>query len=337
MVRNLSNSKYYDLLINRMNFNNCHHDSSKIYAGSDNHSDSVFYHGLSGFGITWSYLLVHLLLLLVGFLGFVLNTFCFITLRHKESWLDISVIFITNLACSDIIMDMVCIYIVIYNLVHYKNYYECAFRLGLVTGIALNSALQLLGLTLDRYFKILHPYKYVRIFSESSAKIYCALSWLISSVISLLPIFGLRRPPDCGLEYCSFFGVLTDEFLIVNIVCFYSTIVCMLFCYVRIMSVAWTQNKECAKKRITKHLWWKPTKTVMVLLMFYVLCWLPMSKYSNLVIFTQISAHWNFFSLFLPMYSRPNVFCYLFKSCTSWIMVTNLSSSATIDLVSLVL
>jgi hypothetical protein len=252
--------------------------SAEYDVGSDN-QQLVIYYGVNGFGISWTYLVIHIALASVAFVGIALNSFTLWALRGKDSGLDVSIIFISNLAASDIINDVMCIYLVFYNLIHYKNYYECAFRTGVVTGMNLNSALQLSALTLERYFKIIHPFKYVSVFKDKTAKLFCACSWILSTILSLLPLFGLRQPPSHGIEYCSYFGVLTDEYLILTTTCFYLVILISVLCYYKILAASFAQSKKCYNKHTTKHLWWKPTKTVLILFLFYFACWIPLSKY----------------------------------------------------------
>ena len=246
----------------------------------DSNDKLVIYYGVNGFGISWTYLVIHIVLASVAFVGFSLNSFTLWALRGKDSGLDVSIIFILNLAISDVINDVMCVYLVLYNLIHYKNYYECAFRTGVLIGINFNSALQLLALTLERYFKIIYPYKYVYIFKEETAKLFSACAWILSTVLSLLPIFGLRQPPIHGTDYCSFFGVQTDGYLILMTVCFYMVMLIVSLCYYKILSVSFAQTRKCFDKQTTKHLWWKPTKTVLILFLFYFACWVPLSKYT---------------------------------------------------------
>lgn len=240
--------------------------------------DPVLYYGMNGFGITWTYLLLHLGLVLVALVGILLNSFAIWSLRDKDSDLDVSIIFISNLAFSDIISDVMGIYLALYNLIHYKNYYECAFRIGLATGINFNCVLQLLALTLDRYCKIIHPYKYVHIFKAKPAKIFCMCAWLLSGTLCLLPVLGLRQPPIHGVNYCSFFGIMKNAYLILMTVCFYAVFLILVYSYYRILWASWEQSRRFNQLPTTKQLWWKPTKTVLILIVFYCICWIPLGK-----------------------------------------------------------
>ena len=251
-------------------------------------SDSVIYFGVNGYGITWSYFLTHLVLVIVAGTGILLNTVALQIVHIKSPFNDVSQIFISHLAMSDIFNGIICIYVVLYNLIHYKNYYECAFRTGLTTCINLNSSIHILSLTFDRYFKIMHPYKYVQLFTEKRMKVFSSSAWIFAAVLGMMPILGWRRPPLHGITYCSYFGVLETRYLTLMCILFYTILLAMLYCYFSIICVAWNQKKKVIDRprdrkaaydyRNTKALWWAPTKTVIILISFYSCCWLPTGK-----------------------------------------------------------
>lgn len=241
---------------------------------------SVLYFGLNGYGITWIYVIVHIFMALVALLGIFLNVFSLFVINRKEHGTDMSIIFISNLACSDFVYDIWGLYLVLYNMVHYKNYYECAFRFGLAIGICFNSLLQLLALTVDRFTKIIYPYQYVRIFKERSANIFCVLSWSFSGLFGLLPLLGVRKPMTHGTAYCSFFGVLDDFYLILVTTLFCLVFVMLIACYIRIWWASFTQSKHMYGPGRIRHLWLSPTKTIVILIVFYCLCWFPLGKCS---------------------------------------------------------
>ena len=270
--------------------------------GSNVQSDFVLYVGISGYKITWTYFLTHIFLLLVAGTGIILNVIAFKIVQIRSPLHDISQIFISHLAMSDIFNGAVCIYVVLYNLVHYKNYYECAFRSGLVTCINLNSSIHLLSLTFDRYLKIIYPYKYFQLFTEKKIKIFSPCVWIFAGTLGLLPILGWRRPLQNGIAYCTYFGVLDTSYLTTTAAIFSLVLIVMIYCYVNIIFVACNQRNEAIglpnnknvvsnstkavyDHRNTKALWWTPTKTVVILITFYSFCWFPTGKFTNFIYF----------------------------------------------------
>ena len=252
-------------------------------------SKSVLYYGVNGFGITWIYCFTHIVLLVIAGFGIFLNAVALKIVSVKSPFHDASHNFISHLAMSDIFIGVICIYNVLYNLIHYKNYYECALRTGIASCMVLNSSIHLLFLTFDRYFKIMHPYKYVQFFNnDRRLKILSRCTWLFAAVFGLLPILGWRRPPMTGTTYCSYFGVLDRGYLITMFSLFFVIMLIMFYCYISILCVAWNQRRsviETPKERRsgydhrnTKALWWAPTKTVIILITLYCCCWIPVGK-----------------------------------------------------------
>ena len=260
-------------------------NTSFMHSGSN-----TLYYGLNGYGITWSYFLIHIAMILTAGAGILLNTAALRIVRSESCVNDGSKIFISHLATSDIFNGIICIYNAFYNLVHFKNYYECAFRTGLSTCINLNSSLHLLSLTFDRYFKIIHPYKYVRLFTETRMKLFSSCTWVVSITLGLLPILGWRLPSFNGLLYCSYFGVLDKQYLSLMCVLFFFIYFMLFYCYICIICAAWNQRRRIMVSLNdasaytswnTKALWWAPTKTVLILITFYSCCWLPIGMFTS--------------------------------------------------------
>ena len=255
-------------------------------------SSSVFYYGVNGFGITWIYFFTNIVLLIVAGIGIFLNVLALKIVSIKSPLHDASHNFISHLAMSDIFIGVICIYNVIYNLIHYKNYYECTLRTGIATCIALNSSLHLLLLTFDRHFKIMHPYKYIQYFNnDKRLMIISRCAWLFAGTLGIVPILGWRRPLVNVIEYCSYFGVLDKRYLMLMFSLFFGIMLVMFYCYVSILCVAWNQRRRVVQSpngtksgynhRNTKALWWAPTKTVIILITLYCCCWMPTGKPSR--------------------------------------------------------
>ena len=202
---------------------------------------------------------------------------------------DVSNNFISHLAMSDTFIGIICVYNVLYNLIHYKNYYECALRTGIATCITLNSSIHLLFFSFDRYFKIMHPLKYIKYFSnENRLKIFSRCTWLFAGILGLLPILGWCQPPTNGMKCCSYFGVLDKQYLILMTSLFFGIMLMMFYCYISILCVAWNQrrkdfqsnNQNSCGRRNTKAHRWAPTRTVMILITVYSCCWMPTGRAS---------------------------------------------------------
>ena len=257
-------------------------------------STAVLYYGVNGFGVTWNYFLINIVLFFVAGTGIILNSVALKILSIKSPLPNVSHNLISHLARSDIFVGVICIYSVLYNLIDYKNYYECAFRSGIASCITLNSSIHLLFLTFDRYFKIMHPFKYIKYFSnDNRLKIFSRCTWVFAGILGLLPILGWRRPPINGTEYSSYFGVLDRGYLMLVTSLFFGILLIMFYCYITIVCVACNRKRRVRRslndkqsstthdQRKTKALWWAPTRTVIILITLYCCCWIPTGKLFN--------------------------------------------------------
>ena len=260
---------------------------------NDTTSSSALYYGVNGFGVTWDYFLINIVLFFVAGTGIILNAIALKIVSTKSPLHDVSHNFISHLAMSDIFVGLICIYTVLYHLIDYKNYYECCFRTGIATCICLNSSIHLLLITFDRYFKIKHPFKYIKYFrNEKRLRILSLSTWLFAGTLGLLPILGWRRPPIHGVEYCSYFGVLPKPYLTLMTSLFFTILLIMLYCYISIVYVACKQRKDVkwqsggdqaarSSSQRRKAVWWGPTRTVIILISLYLCCWMPTGKYTT--------------------------------------------------------
>ena len=171
----------------------------------------ILYYGLNGYGISVPYFCVTLFTFVVAVPAVLLNGIVARILFGRDFREDAACIFISHLALSDLSSGILLFYNAIYNLIHYKQYYECAVRFGLVNGVFLNSALIIFALTSERYAKIIFPYRYVTWFTPSRAKLFTILSWTISLIFCQAPLYGWNN--SISEAYCRYFGVFTKDFL----------------------------------------------------------------------------------------------------------------------------
>ena len=251
-------------------------------------SSSVLYYGVNGFRVTWDYFLINIVLFFVAGAGIILNAIALKIVSTKSPLRDVSHNFISHLAMSDIFVGLICIYTVLYDLTGNRNYYECCFRTGIVTCISLNSSIHLLLITFDRYFKIKHPFKYIKYFSnEKRLRLLSVSTWLFAATLGLLPILRWRRPPIHGVEYCSYFGVLPKQYLIFMTSLYFTILFIMLYCYISIVYVACKRrNSQSDGDKVArsnsqrrKAVWWGPTRTMIILITLYLCCWMPTGNF----------------------------------------------------------
>lgn len=253
---------------------------------ADNVTDSyIIYYGLNGYGITCFYLGINILVFFIAIAAALFNGVIIFILFGRDFSEDVSCIFISHLALSDFLSGILLLYNTIYNLIHYKLYYECAVRFGLVNGVFLNSSITLLFLTIERYAKIILPYRYANMITATRAKLAMMLSWMICITFCQAPLFGWNQ--DTSEEFCRYFGVFTKLFLKLYSALMSSITLVILLMYFHILFIALKQNKKIRNdrqdelKKSHTHIWWKPTKTALIIVGIHLISWFPTGKYSS--------------------------------------------------------
>ena len=94
-----------------------------------------------------------------------------------------------------------------------KNFEACLFMNSLLLLLCTGSIFSLVAVTMDRYFAILHPMTYTTTSSKSTARVVIGVSWILASVVGLLPLMGwnLGRPP---VPRCFFMEVIDLKYLV---------------------------------------------------------------------------------------------------------------------------
>ncbi|GFS16677.1 adenosine receptor A2b [Elysia marginata] len=82
------------------------------------------------------------------------------------------------------------VYNTAYNVINFQDYLECLLRCGIMMGLLITSALHLAFLTVDRYVKIIMPYRYEHIFTINSLIMIAVVLWVVSITICFAPAMG---------------------------------------------------------------------------------------------------------------------------------------------------
>ncbi|XP_013793576.1 adenosine receptor A2b-like, partial [Limulus polyphemus] len=123
-----------------------------------------------------------------------------------------------------------------------ENSFEgCMFMLSLLVVLCTISILNLVAVSLDRYWAILHPFSYhQRITGRAVAGIIISC-WVLGLIVGFLPLLGWNSGPDAGGK-CFFVKIMDYNFLVFL---YFATIVypsiLMAFFYGRIYHVVLKQ------------------------------------------------------------------------------------------------
>lgn len=117
----------------------------------------------------------------------------------------------------------------------------CLLMLSVLVLLCTVSILNLVAVTLDRYWAILHPFCYKRTMNRRAAGYVILGCWFLGTLVGLLPILGWNNGPE-DEGRCLFIPVMHYDFLVLI---FFATIVypalLMAFCYGRIYLVVLKQ------------------------------------------------------------------------------------------------
>jgi len=239
---------------------------------------------LVSFEITPMYLIINIVFVFASLLAIVLNVgILYMIFVDDDFDQDISCILIKHLSVSDLFCAVMAIYNVIYNLVHYKIFIECIFRFALGNGIALNSSMIIFAITVDRYVKIISPLKYNTIFTVSRASKAMVVNWLVCMLACLIPVLGWNN--QLPHNKCSYFGAFTKTYLTGFAMTILIAIILIIVMYGHILTIAikqqtdiLVQNGATVLSRCHRNIWWRPTKTTLIIVGTNIISAVPPSK-----------------------------------------------------------
>ncbi|XP_067140397.1 adenosine receptor A2a-like [Centruroides vittatus] len=186
---------------------------------------------------------------------------------------------------------------------------SCLMMLSLLMVLCTVSIFNLVAVSLDRYWAILHPFKYYTKMSNRAATVIIIVCWLLGSIIGFLPLFGWNNGPKEDGR-CVFIPTIDYNFLVLI---YFGTIIypgsLMAYFYFKIYSVIISQIRRSrnstvlseekkrpalsqqnstdsfstAKNKIRKstlfflnHREISKTKGLSIIVLVFMLCWIPL-------------------------------------------------------------
>ncbi|XP_067664843.1 melanocortin receptor 5-like [Haliotis asinina] len=246
---------------------------------------SILFTTLNGHGVTASSLTVNLVIFIIGILALFSNAIVLDTLVRKTS-LEPTDLVMCHLAVTDMLTGVLVIHNVVHHIAYFINSVECLIRLGGNFIFICGSVYHLALLTVDRFVKIVFPYRYQDVISRKSVSIMSAAIWVFSINLGLLPVYGWRKVPKPSEPPCALLTVLSKEFLIFGLVTFYFPVGIIGAMYTRIYLVARKHSRAIAatdvnsKSETEKSM--KFAKTVMFLIGAYLVTILPLAMFTSI-------------------------------------------------------
>ncbi|ESP05290.1 hypothetical protein LOTGIDRAFT_152121 [Lottia gigantea] len=242
-------------------------------------SSSVVYWALNNYGVTIFDIIVNIIVLTIASWIITLNVIVLKVLYDKENK-DPSEYFIINLASADLLTGLYLIHNTVYNFSNFQNLTECLLRFGFGMSVTISSVFQLVALSMDRYFKIMKPFRYGSICNRGVTITVTIISWSLAVIIGLLPVCGWQQPLD-NHNFCGLMKIITIGYFDLLVVVFLVPFFLLLVTYIRIFKEArrHATSISCSypgsESKTTRHSL-KFTKTVFIVVGTYFICWVPM-------------------------------------------------------------
>ncbi|XP_068934872.1 cannabinoid receptor 2 [Petaurus breviceps papuanus] len=197
-------------------------------------------------------------------------------LRRKPSYL-----FISSLAGADFLASLVFVISFVKFHVFHQEESRSTFllKLGGVTMTFTGSVGSLLLTAIDRYLCLSHPAKYKALLTRGRALATLAAMWTMAMVVSYLPLMGWT----CCPRPCSeLFPLIPNDYLLSWIVLIGILLVAIIYTYAYVLwkayqhttnLVVYQQRRLMGLSRMRLDV--RLAKTLGVVLMVLVLCWLP--------------------------------------------------------------
>ncbi|XP_076364658.1 adenosine receptor A1-like [Tachypleus tridentatus] len=132
-----------------------------------------------------------------------------------------------------------------------NSFKGCLFMLSLLVVLCTISILNLVAVSLDRYWAILHPFSYHQRITEKSVAVIIMTCWVLGIIVGFLPFFGWNSGPVASGK-CYFVKVMDYNFLVFL---YFATIVypsvLMALFYGRIYHVVLKQLRQISVLELT--------------------------------------------------------------------------------------
>ena len=245
---------------------------------------------LNGYQVTAGTFIFNLSVITLGIWIIVLNCLLIQTLVKYRAYLEVTDIFIHNLAATDATTGLLLIYNSTYNILNFQNRYECLIRFGLIQSMSLCSNGFIAMLTINRYIMVSRPFSYRKIFKKKFMVTSSVFTWCLSLAVGFMPLVGWnqelapQQEDNGSLTVCRFFGVMDPGYVWLNVGLYWLPVFLMLVLYTHMSKIACNHakaikaneraitNKE--EKAFDRHSW-KLTKTVSIVIGVYLFCWMP--------------------------------------------------------------
>lgn len=147
-------------------------------------------------------------------LSIVGNAFVIYLFVKKTSLRSVKNCYILSLASADLLVGLVGVPSAVSVSVGLPtNFPACLFMTSVLMLLCTGSIMSLVAVTIDRFWSIVRPLTYPVTMTHNAARTVILVSWSVSAVVGLLPLFGWNRgaPPE---PRCFFVEVMDPRYLV---------------------------------------------------------------------------------------------------------------------------
>ena len=190
--------------------------------------------------------------------------------------------FLFSLALSDLLVGAGAPY---FSVVHYTSMRIDLHKIPCLVGFCIMiltcglSQANLVGISVDRYICIQHPYQYIRLVTPRRVKVIISCIWIYGMAIAFLPLAWNTWISDIN---CGFALVLPTGYLIILVIHVFLFLIITAILYTKILVTAKkVQNQiQMQEQRFTRGIFnlrkqTKAAQVYVILLGCFYLCWLP--------------------------------------------------------------
>nr|KAG5697340.1 hypothetical protein BaRGS_004066 [Batillaria attramentaria] len=137
-----------------------------------------------------------------------LNGLVLDTMVRQGKWREPADLLVAGLALTDALTGVFLLYNTSYSIVYYQHVTECLVRFGLVHVLLAVSDFLLLCLTVDRFLKIVTPYRYGDMCGKWTIWVVMVTAWLLGIVFGSLPTMEVGKGGD--FDVCMMYMLVTE-------------------------------------------------------------------------------------------------------------------------------
>lgn len=228
------------------------------------------------------------------------NLTLFFVVTRRKNLRTISNGFLLNLAFADLLVSVINMPITVATIIEQRWVFgrtACVF-LGFTTMLSfVSSVMSLAMIAINRYFYVVQWKTYKSIFTPRRSFIFGSIVWLISSLISLPPLFGwaeYRYIPGKSFCFVSWASDVYYMYFMLTI-CFFGPLTAMSFSYFHILKFTKQAGKRVQDHRDAERKRWeselederrkkrfrmtptemKLTNTLLIVVACFMFCWSP--------------------------------------------------------------